>query len=74
MTTRGMMAEGHSIHRPPYFDGTNYVHWKNRMYVFLRAQEYEVWRVIEKVHTFFQRMKKNGWNMTLRDLVLILVL
>ncbi|MQL97005.1 hypothetical protein Taro_029688, partial [Colocasia esculenta] len=45
---RGFVAEGHSINRPPFFDGTDYPYWKNRMMVFLRAQNYEVWRIVEK--------------------------
>ena len=40
------MTEGHSINRPPFFDGTGYSYWKNRMEVFIRAQDYDVWRVI----------------------------
>ncbi|MQM19400.1 hypothetical protein Taro_052405 [Colocasia esculenta] len=43
---RGYVPEGHSINRPPYFDGSNYTYWKNRMHVFLRAQNYEIWKVV----------------------------
>ena len=43
---KGFMAEGHSINRPPFFDGIGYSYWKNRMEVFIKAQDYEVWRVI----------------------------
>ena len=43
---KGFMAEGHSINRPLFFDGTGYSYWKNRMEVFIRAQDYDVWRVI----------------------------
>ena len=42
------MAEGHSVTRPPYFDGTDYPYWKNRMQVFLRAQNYELWKIVSK--------------------------
>ena len=45
-TEKGFMAEGHSINRPPFFDGTGYSYWKNRMEVFIMAQDYEVWKVI----------------------------
>ena len=48
MTNRGVLPEGHSIHRPLFFDGTNITYWKNWMTVFLRSQDYEVWKVIEK--------------------------
>ena len=40
------MPEGHSIHRPPFFDGNNFTYWKNRMHVFLRSQDYEIWKVV----------------------------
>ncbi|MQL95273.1 hypothetical protein Taro_027935 [Colocasia esculenta] len=42
------MAEGHSVSRPPFFDGTDYPYWKNRMQVFLRAQDYELWKIVSK--------------------------
>ena len=42
------MAEGHSISRPPYFDGTRYSYWKNRMEVFIDAQDYEVGKVVSQ--------------------------
>ena len=48
MANRVLLLEGHSIHQPPFFNGTNYSYWKNRMMVFLRSQDYEVWRVIDK--------------------------
>ncbi|MED6109556.1 hypothetical protein PIB30_034866 [Stylosanthes scabra] len=31
--------EGHSTVRPPLFDGTNYSHWKNKMRIWIRAQD-----------------------------------
>ena len=46
--SRGFIAERHSITRPPFFDGSNYSYWKNRMQVFLRAQDYELWRIVER--------------------------
>ena len=48
MANQGVLPEGHSIHRPPFFDGSNFSYWKNRMTVFLRSQDYEIWKVIEK--------------------------
>ncbi|MQL92331.1 hypothetical protein Taro_024956 [Colocasia esculenta] len=30
-SNKGYMAEGHSVTRPPFFDGTDYPYWKNRM-------------------------------------------
>jgi gag-polypeptide of LTR copia-type/Zinc knuckle len=45
---KGFVAEGHSVSRPPFFDGTDYSYWKNRMQVFLRAQDYELWKIVSK--------------------------
>ncbi|MQL75860.1 hypothetical protein Taro_008245 [Colocasia esculenta] len=47
-SSKGFMAEGHSVTRPPFFDGTNYPYWKNRMQVFLRAQNYKLWKIVHK--------------------------
>ena len=47
-STKGYMAEGHSVTRPPFFDGTDYPYWKNRMQVFLRAQNFELWKIVSK--------------------------
>ncbi|MQM16460.1 hypothetical protein Taro_049417 [Colocasia esculenta] len=47
-STKGYMAEGHSVTRPPFFDGTDYPYWKNRMHVFLRAQNIELWKIVSK--------------------------
>ena len=49
MINKRVLLKGHSIHCPLFFDGTNFTYWKNRMTIFLRSQDYEVWRVIEKV-------------------------
>ena len=47
-TNKGFMVEGHSMSRPPFFDGTDYSYWKNRMQVFLRAQDYKLWKIVSK--------------------------
>ncbi|MQL76440.1 hypothetical protein Taro_008828 [Colocasia esculenta] len=47
-STKGYMAEGHSVTRPPFFDGTDYPYWKNHMQVFLRAQNFELWKIVSK--------------------------
>ncbi|MQL70093.1 hypothetical protein Taro_002403 [Colocasia esculenta] len=46
MESRGYIAEGHSMNRPPYLYGTNYAYWKTRIQVFLRAQDHQIWRVV----------------------------
>ncbi|MQL79287.1 hypothetical protein Taro_011727 [Colocasia esculenta] len=47
-SNKGLMPEGHSVSRPPFFDGTDYSYWKNRMQVFLRAQNFELWKIVNK--------------------------
>ena len=39
-------GEGHSSHRPPLFDGTNYSYWKNRMMIYIKAIEMPLWRMV----------------------------
>ena len=41
------MEEGYSTQRPPMFDGKFYTYWKNRMEIFIKTENYQVWRVIE---------------------------
>nr|KYP43144.1 Retrovirus-related Pol polyprotein from transposon TNT 1-94 [Cajanus cajan] len=40
-------GEGVSIHRPPVFNGENYVYWKIRMRIFIEAIDIAVWDAIE---------------------------
>ncbi|XP_077250519.1 uncharacterized protein LOC143889967 [Tasmannia lanceolata] len=40
--------EGQSSTRPPYFDGSNYGYWKSRMKIYLKGQEFGIWKIIEK--------------------------
>ena len=39
-------VEGHSTNRPSLFDGSNYQFWSNRMSIFMRAYDYEMWDVV----------------------------
>ena len=39
-------VERHFTNRPPLFDGTNYQFWSNRMSIFMRAYDYEMWDVV----------------------------
>ncbi|GKU87574.1 hypothetical protein SLEP1_g1955 [Rubroshorea leprosula] len=48
MASQTHFVEGHSITRPPYFDGTNYQYWKNRMQIWLEANSYEMWDCIAR--------------------------
>nr|KYP34823.1 hypothetical protein KK1_044175 [Cajanus cajan] len=40
-------GDGVSIHRPPIFNGENYVYWKIRMRIFIEAIDIDVWDAIE---------------------------
>ena len=48
MKNRGYIVEGHSINKPPYFNRSDYSYWKNRMQVFLRAQDHQIWKVVSR--------------------------
>ena len=39
-------VEGHSTNRLPLFDGSNYQFWSNRMSIFMRFYDYEMWDVV----------------------------
>ena len=41
------MEEGYFTQRPPMFDGKFYTYWKNRMKIFIEAENYQVQRVTE---------------------------
>ena len=41
------MEEGYSTQRSSMVDGKFYTYWKNIMEIFIKAENYQVWRVIE---------------------------
>ena len=45
-TTRSQMLEGQSTNRLPLFIGSGYGYWKTRMTLYIKAQDYHVWKVI----------------------------
>ncbi|XP_077232436.1 uncharacterized protein LOC143869763 [Tasmannia lanceolata] len=47
-TSSSQIVEGQSTSTPPFFNGTNYGHWKAKMKIYLKGQEFGVWRSIEK--------------------------
>ena len=53
--------EGHSITRPPIFNGTNYIYWKTRMRIFLISMDFKLWNIVENG---FQKssLPMNDWN------------
>ncbi|VFQ83892.1 unnamed protein product, partial [Cuscuta campestris] len=49
-TSRNLYAgigEGQSTSRPPLFDGTNYTYWKERMRIYIRSTNFQLWLVIK---------------------------
>ncbi|KAL2340246.1 hypothetical protein Fmac_008186 [Flemingia macrophylla] len=42
-----MNTEGHSILRPPCFDGKKYTDWKERMRIFIQSVDFKLWFVIK---------------------------
>ncbi|VFQ70889.1 unnamed protein product [Cuscuta campestris] len=42
------IGEGQSTSRPPLFDGTNYTYWKERMRIYIRSTNFQLWLVIKK--------------------------
>ncbi|KAF7824928.1 DUF4219 domain-containing protein/UBN2 domain-containing protein [Senna tora] len=62
MTTRHHpFIQGHSIKRPPLFDGTNYALWKIKMKIFIQSQNVDVWRVISQGPHVITR-PESEWN------------
>ncbi|XP_021759476.1 uncharacterized protein LOC110724344 [Chenopodium quinoa] len=47
MNTHKKLEEGYSTQRPPMFNENFFSYWKNRMEIFIKAENYQVWRVIE---------------------------
>ncbi|VFQ85176.1 unnamed protein product [Cuscuta campestris] len=41
------IGEGQSTTRPPLFDGTNYTYWKERMRIYIRSTNFQLWLVIK---------------------------
>ena len=39
-------VEGHSTNKPPIFDGSNYQFWSNRISIFMRSYDYEMWDIM----------------------------
>ena len=54
------MTEGQSISRPPHFSGSNYNYWKARMRIFIQANDYACWDVIENGPTIPTKMTEEG--------------
>ncbi|KAH1046917.1 hypothetical protein J1N35_037701 [Gossypium stocksii] len=65
-----ILGEGHSIMRPPLFNGTNYLYWRTRMKLFIQANDYEVCRIItnrlstpiKRVECVIVQKEKSEWD------------
>ena len=44
--TMAVDVERHSTNIPLLFDGSNYQFWSNRMSIFIRSYDYEIWDVV----------------------------
>ncbi|VFQ98076.1 unnamed protein product [Cuscuta campestris] len=52
------IGEGQSTSMPPLFDGTNYTYWKERMRIYIRSTNFQLWLVIKNGEEI--SMKKVG--------------
>ena len=52
------MTEGQSISRPLHFFGSNYNYWKVRMRIFIQANDYACWDIIENGPTIPTKITK----------------
>ncbi|KAL6499818.1 hypothetical protein OROGR_027728 [Orobanche gracilis] len=39
-------TEGNALNRPLFFDGSNFMTWKKKMSIFIRAHDIEIWKII----------------------------
>ena len=53
--------EGHSLIRPPFFNGTDYTCWKTRMRVFLLSLDLNLWDIVENEFEM-SSLPMNHWN------------
>ncbi|XP_073222570.1 uncharacterized protein [Cicer arietinum] len=49
MSKAKYIPEGGSSNRPPYFDGTDYYHWKGKIRLFLISQDNNIWEEYDRV-------------------------
>ena len=47
-THENILRKGSSINKPPGFDGEHYTFWRMEMTVFIKANSYRLWQIIEK--------------------------
>lgn len=48
MDAKGLTTKGHSTSKLRFFDRTTYAYLKNKMQVFPRTKDYEIWKVVSR--------------------------
>eukprot|EP00252_Welwitschia_mirabilis_P004266 TRINITY_DN14557_c0_g1_i1.p1 TRINITY_DN14557_c0_g1~~TRINITY_DN14557_c0_g1_i1.p1 ORF type:complete len:129 (-),score=24.27 TRINITY_DN14557_c0_g1_i1:8-394(-) len=43
--------EGQAVSRPPFFNGSNYAHWKSKMSILWTSLNLDIWAVVEYGYT-----------------------
>ncbi|XP_057985376.1 spindle assembly checkpoint component MAD1-like [Hevea brasiliensis] len=61
------LAEGHSITRPPLFNGSNYSFWKVRMRNFIQSVDIEAWQRIVKGPEIPLKLHADGYRGKVED-------
>ncbi|XP_073224711.1 uncharacterized protein [Cicer arietinum] len=65
MSKAKYIVEGGSSNRPPFFDGSDYYFWKNKMQLFLKSQDTGMWRIITD-GDFTPRVDQDDLNSALK--------
>jgi len=63
------ISEAESITRPPLFAGDDYLYWKNKMEMFIKSTQYNLWKVITKgdytpTNSEGQAINEDEWTAT----------
>ncbi|XP_077232517.1 uncharacterized protein LOC143869844 [Tasmannia lanceolata] len=67
MATSSGNAEGQSVTRPPFFNGSNYGYWKTQMIFYLQSHDYEMWELMEDGYTPPTK-ERSEWSATKKKL------
>ncbi|XP_073219611.1 uncharacterized protein [Cicer arietinum] len=65
MSKAKYIVEGGSSNIPPFFDGSDYYFWKNKMQLFLKSQDTGMWRIITD-GDFIPRVDQDDSNSTMK--------
>ena len=56
------IAEGHSINKPPYFNGEDYHYWKDGMRWFIESTSLDMWESLIKEIMFIWKSNHHNHN------------